>query len=235
MATYHHPAGDRLRDENFVNDYIASGKNVLTLILNPPAGEEEPGPTAQAVVELLSVERGDSITDGDLLAQVAWPAPDTPPPPRSYPQIVSTEVDVDATDHRGWRDGVPLTLDDATRAAILKLLRRLTNALTARDLATTMDLMRTKVTERAAAFGSPAADNLADLRDNYGELMRRPDWGVEPWKDDEAIMEVVGNGQLVSVTNKEHRPLIRSADLGGFRMVIPTNVALLEGQWVVLR
>ena len=227
--------GRRVMDENFVNDYMAQGDNVLALVVRSPAGLPAPPPEASGVAELLAVERGTNIPDGELLLQVSWPNEETPPPPRSFPQTATASGSVDAPDHRGWRDAQPLRLDDVTRGYVLRLVRELSNALDGRRLDVVIALLRTKVAERARAFAGDPAVRLGDLERNYGDLMRRPDWAMERWTDQDALLELVGRERLIRVTNADRKPLLRSVDLGGIRLAVPTDVSYVKGRWTILR
>ncbi|MFH1746443.1 MAG: hypothetical protein ABIG44_05295 [Planctomycetota bacterium] len=235
VPVFRERAGRQIADENFVNEYMAAGKNVLTLLVGPTEDQQNPPADARATVELLAVDRGSQIADGEMLLQLEWPRPDTPAPPRTYPQEVSAEEDVDAPDHRSWRNSGPINLDGATRGTILKLLRELTDALDARRIDDVSNLLRAKVHEWARAYAIAPATNLADLRRNYGELMQLPDWGVEPWQDADAQMEVVGNQRLVKISNPRGRALLRSVDLNGVQLAIPTDITYVNGRLTIIR
>lgn len=235
VTTYKNRSGQSINDENFVDEYVASGKNELKLILRPPGGANEPDPSAEGIAELIAVERGDRIDQGEVLAQAVWPDEDTSPAPRSYPQIAVAEETLTTEDYRSWRNAPPVTLDDLTRRDILKLLRQLTEAMTNRQLEDTVNLLKEKVIERAQAYRFRPPEKLGDLRRNYAELMQRPNWGIEPWKDEDAQMEVMGNGKLVKIVDPNGQPLIRSTDLGGMCLAVPIFVTFLNGKWTIIR
>jgi hypothetical protein len=170
-----------------------------------------------------------------VAVRAEWPSEDTPRAPRSYPQTVTIAAQLDAPDHRGWRNAQPLRLDAATRAAILKLVRQLTEAMRNRRLDEVIGLLQYKVNERARAYGWVGAQKLADLRADYRDFMQNPNWGMQDWQDQEAQMTLIAQNRMVRVTNPEGLPLIRSTDLGGFRLVVPADVTYVNGRWTILR
>ncbi len=235
VPVYINNKGINSTDENFVNEFMAEGNNELKLIVRPPYPLDEVPPTAQAVAELLSVERGDSVSDGEVLAQVVWPDYRTPVPPRSYPQITEGKEYINTEDYRSWRNAPIITLDNDTQKNILGLLRQLTDALDNRRIEDCISLLKIKVIERARAYHFDETEKLDQLRQSYSELMQHPLWGIEAWKENNAKIELLGNEKLVKITDSVNEYIIQSTDLGGIQLVIPTYVTCLENQWIIIR
>lgn len=245
------------------NHLLVDGANSLTIVV-----EAGPGPSlalgtpgqrrrrapitgaadegilgARATMRLVRYLEGMVAGDkrGAVLASLAWEAPDHGGD-LSWPQVVSTKVDLGPVAGGPWRwQSAPrLSLDAPLRAELTALLERVGAALTAGDAASFLSLTAPRTADLARAYRRPLAEKEAELRRLVVDEARTAHGGVGPLEPAAWDLRLVGDGRLVDCVRKDGQAILRGpphtlAGVEGFRSTYELSVARLDGTLQVVR
>jgi len=204
---------------------------------------------ARASMKLVRYLEGMVVGDekGVALASLAWEAPDHAEGQGgdlSWPQVVSTKVDLGPVAGGPWRwQSAPrLTLDAPLRAELTALLEQVGAALTAGDAATFLTLTAPRTADLARAYRRPLADKEAELRRLVVEEAATPHGGVQGLDPAAWDLRLVGDGRLVDCVRSDGQAILRGppqpvAGGGGvaFCSTYELRAARLDGKLQVVR
>jgi len=204
--------------------YLAEGRNTVSVHIGPPPKGVSPGHTFGVRV------RG---VEGTLLNYLWGPAkPHTPLP-------VQAEAHFDARLPLGpwaWQTAPRITLDAPAKAAINAHVKRLFDALDAKNVADATALFALMNREAAAMSGTSAAEAEAASRKDWAKEFADPHWRMDPIGYARLRYTLEADGRAVLVLRADGGDVLRTVpDTSGNFGSYDVNLSLVHGQWALIR
>ena len=207
-----------------VNMWLRPGKNRLRVHGKAAAGGGPP--KAEVSVWVEDESRGSARK---TVASLTWPPPGAPT--TSIDETITFQADP-APPSTLWSRAQPITLDDAARAAIIKVATDLHRAFATKDIKKVMAMTEERDAEMARCFYQPIEATRKDRRDDLKERIRGI-WKPAPIHPEQIELTPIEDRLLVAVTSKG-QPVIHIG-MGAAAFVLPIYVAHVDGQWVIAR
>jgi len=234
-----------------VNPYVATGMNMLTLIVRPARGAGEFGPGASCTVTLgvkSSPDQAEAIPAASLVFTASEGmktgfegspgyATGQPPLPRRMGMTATQPFKLD-TPFRPWFWTLASAIEatEAIRAEVLAEYRNIWQLLKKRDVDTLVRACTEQARDYQQAYGLPSLEAASRLL-GIARTLSDPDVDVEDFPPDVLTMELLGSRRLVQLVDAEGKSPLRLRVKSVKNMVGRFNVVLCRdgAKWVIAR
>jgi hypothetical protein len=227
---YNSVAGTRSQGARLVNMWVRPGANQVRLTPVTAPGDASGSRRAGSAILTVATQEGDDKTSRQELARLVWPAAGAPATPLEDEPLAFQAAP--APPSLLWDRAERVMPDPASRDAIIDLAGRLHAAMTARDLALVMDLVRFSISDVGRSVYIEPEVALENQRSILADIMGGP-WRPERWDPARAQVHLSHDGLLAEVTLEDH-PAIR-VELEDARYVLPVCIGRLGGGLVIAR
>ncbi|AMR28505.1 hypothetical protein A0257_16335 [Hymenobacter psoromatis] len=208
-----------------INYALVDGPNYLAVTIAPPPGGK-PGSVDIATVLIQNGAKN--------VLSVQWKARTTPPPPLPLHQAATFQSGT----HFGprvWQTAAPITLDEATKAAIRAQIHRLHDLLETKDLNGMVQLFAVRDREDALSHGESPEQNTAAARKDYQQMLADPHWRMAPVHDDRLQFHLLADKRVVLADYGKDTQVLTtlptpSGDITAFELYL----SQVNGQWIIV-
>jgi hypothetical protein len=212
-----------------LNHFLVEGTNRIVVKLEGPS-DGTPPPVAPEP-ERLRI----TIHENDLLVYILV-YPPALEPPGVFPAVEESEFLFDVSlGRRPWECGAPLDPAGEPSGSMLLFLKKIEQALSARQLDEACRFFETRARDRAAVFGLDAGEALAEMRKYFAGLFRDPFWGMAPFAPSESLVRICGGGRIAFLKTRYGEDPLRSIpDAEGITTNFPVAVSQVDGEWTIV-
>jgi len=221
-----------------LNSWLQAGTNHLRFRTPPGATI---APEGRVECKVVRSRAGEIVSTGDdsagkVIARFEWPGKDAAPAGALDKLVELTLGAKDAPPCELWRRAEKLTLDDATRAGVLKVVGELQAAYRANDADRAFALQRFSGEDWCRCFGEDVEEFRRDGPAQVREMVEAlADGTVQAWDPARAQVALVGGGRVAQITVDGGPPIVVADKKGKGRTTFKPYVAKIDGAFVIVR
>ena len=216
-------------EQTVINPYVVSGENTLRATIRP-AREGDP----MLAYRIVKTARAAGAPETTLLQRdTPVSLPKLPAGAPERPVHDTFRVD-EAFGAWAWNRPDAARYGGGDREAVLQVVRRLHEALAARDVNAVLGMMTVKFEELGRALQFPAAELRDDAREHLEYVTSSADWTLAPLRPQELVLRPMAEGRAVAVQAKDGGSPIVSVRGEPFRLDL-LLVDLPGAGWTVVR
>lgn len=218
---------------SFINDLLTGAHNTVTVAARPPRGAAHTPAGASLHVNVTAFPAGAAGGAGRVLYDYEWKFKD---PHAPLPRVSAPFQSEAPSEPLSWQNADEVQLTEADKRAINAQIKRLYDAMEARNVEETSALLASEVHDQAVGFGMPLADLEAQQRRGYQEDFSPPSWHLSPISEGALEYEKCGGGRVVLVHTRDGRKVFTSTpDRDGSSVAFDPYLARIKGQWVIIK
>ena len=216
----------------FLNPYLLDEPNHITIILTPLKGKTLPSERARVDVQVLETSQGGDGKPGPTQTAYQFEWKQKVPPVHPPSPISGILPPVRYTQPLNWQNAPRTPLSQADKAEINDQIKRLHDALVAKDVAQIGVLLSAKTDNMARALGKPVANMEASQRRFFDPDFSDPQWRLKPISYDHLQYHAGAEGRVIHVLNPDGSdPLSSLPTSNNGTTTIPAYLARINGHW----
>lgn len=218
-----------------INNLLTGASNTLTVTVKPPHNKAAPPPNASMHVDITAYSNKDkgNKDKGRVLYTYDWKRKNSHTP---LPHIQKQFRTAPLSEPLSWQNAATLKMATLDKAGINAQIKRLYEALEAKNAAETTALLASEVHDQEVGFGLPRGDPDGEQRKYYEELFRQPNWGLTPVHYKALQYDIYGGGRVVRAHAPNGQPTFLSTPgKDGGTTVFDVYLSFIKGHWVIVR
>ncbi|MFN7939405.1 MAG: hypothetical protein U0R19_39125 [Bryobacteraceae bacterium] len=228
-----------------VPEHLIDGENELAILVNPGKTPSQaltgrrmmraPGATAYARLVRYPVGAYSGDPRGQQLVRLDFAA-NTEGKEELFPMLGRRRFAMDVKWHKWrWLDAPRLTLDDATRTEVWKLLAAVHRALDRRDTGAVAEMCRIWCEECNLAHDVTPGRKALDLELNLDAVVNDPDSPLDNLREEDFDLRLVGEGRMIDCVARDWNPILRTVPDNGEMSYLSLMVARIDGRMQIVR
>ncbi len=214
-----------------INNLLTGADNTITVLPKPARGAAHAQTGASMHINVTSF--GGQGGSGKVLYNYEWKLKN---PEEALPSVRGQFRAAPPSEPLSWQNATRVQLTAADKAGIIAQIQRLHQALEAKNLSQTTDLLSSEVHDQAVGFGLPLADVQASQRQFYQQQFASPTWRLSPINESALEYTIYGDGRVVLVHTRDGRKVFTSTpDKDGSSVVFDPYLSLINGHWVIVK
>lgn len=213
-----HTGSQNIRLGVATNEWLRTGRNNLRILCEPPQHADAPPdqqPQRRFPTDAFlrgKITAGDMTEDRETREEITLLEYelDLSNDDGTYPREITETFNVPSSFPAwAWTTAPPLTPDNALRAEVFDLVRRIHAALSTNDLNTVLSLQRNRIRETAAAYFQTEADRSRLIRDDLALLTGDNTADLRDLQPDTWQLPLYADNRLLRVDDASGHPVLR--------------------------